>query len=159
MLDWFGAVILLGSLLVGAWRGLVFEVLSVLGWVAAFVLAQWFAADMAALLPLGSSPEPVRLVVGFAVVFIGTAFASGIVATLVKKMIEAVGLRLVDRALGSLFGLVRGVILLLALAVVIGMTSMSSAPWWQESVLAGVLGSALKGLQPLLPGQLGQYLH
>ena len=50
-LDWIFAAVLLASMLIGAWRGLVFEVLSVLGWVAAFFAAQWFAADMAALLP------------------------------------------------------------------------------------------------------------
>ena len=43
-LDWIFAAVLLASMLIGAWRGLVFEVLSVLGWVAAFFAAQWFAA-------------------------------------------------------------------------------------------------------------------
>ena len=43
-LDWIFMALLLASMLIGAWRGLVFEVLSVLGWLAAFVVAQWFAA-------------------------------------------------------------------------------------------------------------------
>jgi hypothetical protein len=41
-------IVLLASVLIGVWRGLVFEVLSVAGWVAAFFLAQWYADEAAA---------------------------------------------------------------------------------------------------------------
>ena len=51
-LDWFFVAVLLVSLLIGAWRGLVFEVISLLSWIAAFVLAQWFAPDLALKLPM-----------------------------------------------------------------------------------------------------------
>ena len=41
--DWILLAVLLASLLLGAWRGLVYELMSMLGWIAAFVLAQWWA--------------------------------------------------------------------------------------------------------------------
>ena len=47
-LDWIFVALLLASMLMGAWRGLVYEVLSLAGWVVAFLVAQWFAADAAA---------------------------------------------------------------------------------------------------------------
>ena len=43
VLDWVFLAVLVASLLVGAWRGLVYEVFSVVSWIAAFVLAQWLA--------------------------------------------------------------------------------------------------------------------
>ena len=46
--DWILSAILAASMLLGVWRGLVYEVLSVIGWIAAFVLAQWFAPRVAA---------------------------------------------------------------------------------------------------------------
>jgi membrane protein required for colicin V production len=49
--DWILIGIVILSLLVGLWRGLVFEVLSLVGWVAAFFLAQWLAVTVAVLLP------------------------------------------------------------------------------------------------------------
>ena len=100
-LDWILLTVVLASLLLGAWRGLVYEVLSLLAWVAAFFVAQWFAADVAAWLPLGDSAEPVRYAAGFVGVFVATLFACGMVAWLAKKLIEAVGLRPVDRGLGA----------------------------------------------------------
>jgi len=150
--------VLAASMLVGAWRGLVYEVLSVLGWALSFYLAQWFAPDMAALLPLQSASEPVRYAAAFVLIFIAAVFAAGLLAVLIKKMVEAIGLRPVDRTLGAAFGVVRGVILLLAVTVVINMTAFKNAPWWQESKGAEVSTAALKGLKPLLPEQFAKYL-
>ena len=157
-LDWVFVAVLVASLALGAWRGLVYEVLSVLGWIAAFVLAQWLAPDAAAWLPMGGSGEAVRYAAGFVLVFIAAAFAAGLLAWLVKKLVEAVGLRPVDRTLGAAFGLVRGGVLLLAMAVVVNLTPLRKDEWWTESAGAGVSNAALKGLKPVLPERFGQYL-
>ena len=157
-LDWVFLAVLAASLLLGAWRGLVYEVLSVLSWLAAFVVAQWLGPEAGAWLPMAGAAEPLRFAAGFALVFIATVFAGGLLAWLTKKMVEAVGLRPVDRTLGAAFGLVRGVLLLLAFAVVVHMTPLRSGSWWAESVGAGVSTAALKGLKPVVPERFGQYL-
>jgi membrane protein required for colicin V production len=157
-LDWAVLAVLALSLLVGALRGLVYEVLSVVSWIAAFVLAQWFAPDVAGWLPLGKAGETARYAAAFAIVFIGVVFAGGMLAWLIKKMIEAVGLRPIDRTLGAAFGLLRGAVLLLAAAVIVNMTSLKSAQWWVESRTAGVTLAALKSLKPVLPERFGRYL-
>lgn len=158
ILDWVFIAVLVASLMLGAWRGLVYEVLSVMSWIAAFVLAQWLAPDVAARLPMGSASEPVRYAAGFVVVLVAAAFAGGLIAWALKKLIEAIGLRPVDRTLGAAFGLARGVVLLLAAAVVVNMTPLKGGVWWQESAGAGVLTVALKGMKPVLPEEFGQYL-
>ena len=157
-LDWIFLVVLCASLLIGAWRGLVFELLSLAGGVVAFFAAQWFADDMGALLPMGQADATWRHVAGFAVVFVGAVFACGLVAWLLKKLVEAVGLRPADRALGALFGVLRGLVLLLAVVLVAGWTPMQDAPWWKESQAAPLLQGALKGLRPALPDELGRHL-
>ena len=53
-MDWILLGVVLASLLLGAWRGLVYEVLSLLNWIAAFALAQWLANDLAARLPMAN---------------------------------------------------------------------------------------------------------
>lgn len=153
----FGGVMLV-SLLLGVWRGLVYEVLSALSWIAAFILAQWLAPEVAHKLPLGGVSEALRYVAAFALVFVLAAFAGGMLAKLVKMLFAAVGLQPVDRVLGAAFGLVRGVVLLLAATVVIGMTPLQTSTWWQQSVGAGITLAALKGLKPVLPEEFGKYL-
>ena len=157
-LDWIFLAVLLISLLVGAWRGLVYELLSVVNWIAAFVLAQWFAPVAAQWLPMSSATEVVRYAAGFVLVFVSSLFAGGLLAFLISKLVAAVGLRPVDRVLGAAFGLVRGVILLLAFSVVFGMTPLVKGPLWQESVGAGIATVALQGLKPVLPQEFGKYL-
>jgi len=157
-LDWVFIAVLAVSFLVGAWRGLVYEVLSVISWIAAFIVAQWLAPDAAGWLPVDRAPEAGRYAVGFIAVFIAVVFAGALLAWLTKKLVEAVGLRPVDRTLGAGFGLVRGAILLMAVAVVINMSPARSAAWWTESKGAGVSLAALKGLKPVLPEQFGRYL-
>src|SRR5665647_3332229 len=66
VLDWIFAAVLFVSLVLGAWRGLIYEVLSVLSWLAAFILAQWFAPDVAQKLPMTGAGEAVRYAAGVA---------------------------------------------------------------------------------------------
>ena len=157
-LDWILAAVLVFSLMLGAWRGLVYEVLSVLGWAVSFYAAQWFAPQAALLLPWESATEPVRYAAAFVLVFIAALFAAGLLAALVKRLVDAIGLRPVDRTLGAAFGVVRGLILLLAATVVMDMTALKSSNWWQESVGAQTLTAALAGLKPMLPEQFSRYL-
>lgn len=156
--DWVLLAVLLLSVLLGAWRGLVYEVLSVAGWVAAFVLAQAYADEVAALLPLESLSPPLQLAAGFLVVFIAVAFAGGMLAWLVKKLVASVGLRPVDRILGSVFGLARGAVMLLAFAVVVSMSPLRDAAWWQGSAVADMLVATLHAIKPLLPEPVARYI-
>lgn len=156
--DWILLGVLVFSMALGAWRGLVYEVLSVLGWAVSFYLAQWFAPQVATWLPLQSASDPVRYAAAFVLVFIAAVFAAGLLAFLLKKLVEAIGLRPVDRTLGAAFGVLRGVILLLAATVVIDMTALKSSDWWQESKGAVALTATLKGLKPMLPEQFAKYL-
>jgi len=153
-LDWIVLAVLCASLVLGAVRGLVFEVLSVLGWIAAFVAAQWFAADVAARLPMGEASGALRFAAGFVLVFI----TAGLLAKLVKTLVQAVGLRPVDRVLGAVFGLLRGLILLLIGAVVIHLTGLHQGIWWQESRSAGVLTDVLHTARPMLPEAFAKFL-
>lgn len=157
-MDWLCIGVLVVSMVVGAWRGLVFEVISVASWIAAFVLAQWFAPAVAHWLPISSTNEALRYGIGFVLVFVGTIFAGSLIAFVVKKLLAAVGLSPADRMLGAAFGVVRGVVILLALTVMVGMTPFKSAPWWQESEGAQLAGVALHGLKPMLPKDFGQYI-
>ena len=100
-----------------------------------------------------------RYAAAFVLVFIAAVFAAGLLASLLKKLVEAIGLRPVDRTMGAAFGLLRGIILLLAATVVIDMTALKNSLWWQESKGAAVLTAALMGLKPVFPEQFAKYLN
>jgi membrane protein required for colicin V production len=158
LLDWIAVTLVLVSMLFGLVRGLVFEVISLAGWVAAFIAAQWLASDVAAWLPFGDPQATWRYPLAFVLVFVGVVFGVGLVAALTRKLIAAVGLRPVDRILGGAFGAARGVVALLVLAVIVHLLALSDSAWWHESHSANVLDAALQGLKPALPEKLASYL-
>ena len=158
VLDWIFVLVLLVSLALGLWRGLVYEILSMLNWVAAFILAQYLAPEVARHLPMSGAGEAVRYAAGFAVVFVVAVLVGGLLAVLGKKLLAAAGLAPVDRTLGAAFGLVRGVVVLLAFTVVVHMTPLKSGDWWQESTGASIGTAALKGLKPVMPEQFAKFL-
>ena len=158
ILDWVFAGILAISTLVGAWRGLVYEVLSLFVWVAAFVFAQWAAPLVADTLPMAGATEVVRYAAGFVVAFVAAVFAGTLLTWLVSKLFQATGLRPADRALGAVFGLMRGLVVLMALVVLVTMTPLKSQAWWTASVAAPWVVVAVKGLKPVLPPEFGRHL-
>jgi membrane protein required for colicin V production len=151
--------ILLLSMVVGAWRGLVQELMSLAGWVAAFFVAQWLAQDVEQSLPLWREAAPqVRYALSFVLVFVASMFAAALVSWLLGKVVSTAGLKPVDRSLGGIFGLVRGVVVLLVLAVVVHLLGMRSQDWWQDSRVTPVLGTLLAGLKPVLPQAMQAWL-
>jgi membrane protein required for colicin V production len=158
LLDWIAVALIVVSMLFGLVRGLVFEVISLVGWVVAFVVAQWFASDVAAWLPAGDPQASWRYPLAFVLLFVAVAFGVGLMASLTRKLIAAVGLRPVDRILGGAFGAARGAVALLVLAVVVHLLALSDSAWWHESRSAVVLDAALQSLKPALPEKLASYL-
>ena len=150
--------ILVVSMLLGAWRGLVFELFSLVGWVAAFFVARLFAQDVAARLPLQGFDSAVQYGVGFVLTFVLAVFVWGLLSALAKKLIEVVGLRPVDRTLGAVFGLLRAVVLVLVLAVVVVSTPLHAQNWWTQSLAAPWLAQAVANILPALSVDWGRLL-
>lgn len=158
MLDWILLGLLALSMLVGAMRGLVYELLSLGVWVAAFFAAQWFAPAVAPHMPLGDASEVLRYGLAFVVVFALAVFVGSLLTWLVSRLFAAAGLRPADRALGALFGAARAVVVVLAAAVLVHISPLKTEAWWTASIGARWATQALPHLRPLLPPQWGRYL-
>ena len=156
--DWILLAVLGLSFLLGLWRGIVQEVLSLVGWVAAFYVSQMYAPMAAAWLPMEGSSQMLRYAAGFVVVFVAVLVATVLVSWVVNKLISAVGLGPLDRLLGSLFGLMRGVVILLAVTVLVGMTPMRDTEAWKQAQGTQWLQQFLHVLKPVLPADFGKYL-
>lgn len=157
-LDLAFAGVLLLSALVGIWRGVVFEVLSVLGWLAAYVAAQALNPVVAPMLPIGAPDSALNHGAAFAIAFVLVLIIWGFVARGVRVLVHATPLSGPDRLLGAVFGVLRGAVLLLAIATLVLLTPAKKSSTWQQSQLAQAMTSALRNLKPLLPADLAQHL-
>ncbi|MGD8417122.1 MAG: CvpA family protein [Pseudomonadales bacterium] len=125
-------IIILLSSVIGLVRGLFRELLSLVVWFAAVMLALYFSAPVGDALSGQIADESVRTVLGFFIVFLTTLIAGGILQALVKRLVSSTGLTGTDRFLGFLFGSARGV-----LVCIVGLIALESfqieAEWWQTS--------------------------
>ena len=148
-LDWMLLAPLLVSGLLGVWRGVVREVMSVLAWVTGVVLAGRFAADLAQLLPINGDVLPHA--VAWVLILLAVLIAAGLLARLLKQLLSVAGLGLADRLLGGVFGLVRGTMVLMLIVLLIGLTPFKKYPIWTSSQVVPLAQLLLKFVKPVLP--------
>ena len=110
--------VLVLSLLVGLWRGFTFELLSLAGWFVAWFAAVWLGPLAAPHLPVGDPGSALNRGAAFASAFVVVLVLWSLLARGVSALIGATPLRPLDRLLGAAFGLLRGLVVLLAAAAV-----------------------------------------
>jgi membrane protein required for colicin V production len=144
-----GIVVL--SALIGLLRGITFELLSLAGWFVAYFGGRWLEPFVAPHLPIGAAGSALNGAAAFASAFLALLIVWSLLARAVSALIAATPLRPLDRLLGAVFGLVRGVLVLLVAATVIAYTPLAQSPAWRQSVGAVALEGVLLQLLPLLP--------
>ncbi|HTQ77194.1 MAG TPA: CvpA family protein [Burkholderiales bacterium] len=158
-LDYAVLGVIAASVALGIWRGLVREVISVLGWVIAFLAANLFAGPLGAAMPQSIPTPGLRVAAAFVVVFVGALAASSLAGLLLSRIVKAVGLGGLDRGLGTLFGAARGLLMVLAAALLAGLTSAPKQPFWRDSLSGGPMARAALALKPWLPETLAGRLR
>ncbi|WP_235513838.1 CvpA family protein [Aquabacterium parvum] len=149
---------LLGSVVLGAWRGLVTELLALMGWVVAWLAARFLGADVARHVPVGQPGDQLNVLSGMVLAFVGAWLAWALLSWGISKLIQASGLGGSDRLLGAVFGLLRGLLAALAVYVLVSMTPVAQADSWRASRGVAWLGTVLQGLRPILPPEVVQFL-
>lgn len=149
--DYLVLAVLGVSAVLGLWRGFVREVLALLGWVAAVVIAALFSADVATVLPADFATPLLRQLLAAIVVFVVVLIVFGLTGLLLARLLRAVGLGALDRTLGGLFGFVRGAIIVLVAVVLVGLTDLPSEPAWRDARLSGPLATVVIATKPYLP--------
>lgn len=157
--DYIVLFILIASVVISTMRGLVKEILSLLGWIVAFVAANAFGAKLAPMLPSLIPGESVRMIVAFIALFLGARILMALFALAVGAVIQAAGLRLADRGLGGLFGLARGIVFVLAGVILCGMTSIPQQAFWRNALLSPLAETGARTVKPFLPAALAQHVQ
>lgn len=151
--------LLVVSAAVGAWRGLVSEVIALVAWIVALVAAWLYAGEVALMLD-GHIDDPLwRHVAGFALIFVGILLLASALRFLIREMLRMLGLGPVDRLLGSFFGIARGIAIAMVLVLLGGLAGMASEPWWRDALLSPPLESAVIAVKPWLPEAVAERIR
>lgn len=158
-LDYAVTGLLLASMIWSAIRGVVREIVSLGGWIIAFLAANLFAGPLSTHLPQAIPGETLRTLAAFLAIFILALICTALVGMLLSRLVNAVGLGPIDKVLGALFGIARGSILVLAAVLVAGLTSAPRQAWWKESTSGPYLKEVALALKPWLPDSFAQRLR
>ncbi|HUL42578.1 MAG TPA: CvpA family protein [Burkholderiales bacterium] len=153
----YAVILVIGlSVMLSIIRGAVREVLSLAAWVLAFWAAQTYAPDVSGLLPGNITNESLRLMTGFALVFLTVLVVMSFVAILCSKLVKTSGLSVADRSLGAVFGLARGLLIVLILVLLGGLTSLPKQPSWRNALFSPRLEAVATSVKIWLPDSLSK---
>lgn len=157
--DYIVLAILAGSVVIALVRGVVAEVLSLGAWLIAFWCAKEMSPLVSTFLPGDIPSEGLRLVAAFVLLFFLVWLLSALLRVTLTGLIDTVGLGGVNRLLGAVFGVARGLVLVTVLVLMGGLSDMPRQPMWKNSVLAPPFESLALSLRPWLPTILVEHLH
>ncbi len=156
--DYLVLFVLACSVLISTLRGLVKEILSLLSWIVAFVVANAYGETLAPWLPQMIEGNTLRLIVSFLALFVGVRILMGLLSMTLDAVIKAAGLTLADRGLGGLFGLARGLVIVMAAVLLCGMTEIPQQPLWKDALFSPMAETAAQTVLPYLPGEFTQHI-
>lgn len=144
------------SVLLSLIRGLVREMLALLAWLVAFAVASLFAAQAAPLIGGLIPSAQLRMLAAFLALFLVTLIAMSLLAIVLSKLVSAAGLGLLDRGLGVVFGLARGLVIVMVAVLAAGLTPAPRQPEWRNAAFSAPLEAAAVSIKPWLPEELSQ---
>ena len=132
-------------------RGVIRSLIGTAAWVIGFVVALAFAPLVGDHLPAVRDAPAVPYVIAFVLLFVGAIVVGALVAWPLRAIVRKAGMGFLDAALGSAFGFVRGIAIMVAFALIAGVTGWAQRDWWQNSLFAPTLEAAALSLRPWLP--------
>lgn len=147
------------SALIGLFRGFTREAIGLVTWVLAFLIAYHLAEPVAGLLSQWISVRSVRLAAAFGGLFIVALIIGAIINYSVSKLVTKTGFAGTDRALGAVFGVLRGVAVLIILVLLAGLTAVPRDQWWQESIFIAHLQEGALMVRDWLPEGLAEEIQ
>lgn len=147
------------SAVIGFFRGFFREAIGLASWLIAFWFAFRLAEPLAGILAEWISVRSARLAVAFGGVFILALIVGAVANYFVGQLVSRTGFAGTDRALGGVFGILRGVALLVLLALMAGLTPVPRDAWWGQSLFVGHLERGAIWVRGWLPPDIARQIQ
>ena len=158
-LDYAFIAVIIISTLFSLLRGFIKESISLGSWIVAIFIATNFASNLSGFMPESIENPAFRLGLSFIALFVATLILGVMVSILLNQVINKTGLSGVDRALGMVFGLVRGLLIVTVFVMLASLfDEVKSQGFWQDSELVGRFQALASWLQVYLPDSISDKL-
>ena len=147
------------SVLLSILRGFLRETLSLAGWVAAFFVAKLYVLQLAPLLPESIPGESLRLLAAFLILFLATLLVASLLAIALAEVFKKIGLGWLDRWLGALFGMARGILIVSIVVLLGGLTTLPHETFWRNAMFSAPLEALVISALPWLPQGIAKHIN
>ncbi len=156
--DWVIVATLALSILFAFVRGFTRQVIALFSWVLGFVAAVTLSPSLGGMLPEFAGHPTLRYLIAFGAIIIAALLLGGLIAWPLRDLLHKSGMGFLDRFLGGIFGILRGVVLVLVATLVAGVTTLPRQDWWQNSFIVPTLVGLALSLKPWLPSEWSERL-
>ena len=132
-------------------RGVIAELLGLLTWIVALLVAKIFAVSFAQVALTSIQPEAFSVVVGFVLLFVAAWLAQYFLRSLLTNAVSAVGLGSINRLFGGLFGAAKGIIIVTIAVLVCAFTDLPKTDGWRTALSAPYFEALAIVAVPYLP--------
>ena len=156
----YAVLLIIGfSILLSIMRGMVREVLALLAWFVAFWIANLYTVQFEPILPKAIPGDSLRFLAAFVILFLVTLLLMSLLTITLAEFVKTIGLSMVDRGLGAFFGLARGLLIVLVLVLLAGLTSIPRQRFWQNAMFSAPLEALAVSIKPWLPDDLSKRIQ
>lgn len=146
------------SVIVSLTRGAVKEILAIVGWVVGFYVAKTYSPLLTVLLPEDIPTEALKTLVAFLILLVTVLFVNGLISTVISSAASKVGLGLLNRIAGMVFGFAKGLLIVCVLVLLAGLTSLPKERVWTEAMLSPPLEMLVESIVPWLPESIAKHV-
>lgn len=155
----YAVLVIIGvSIIISMMRGALRELLSIIGWLGAFYVAKTYATQLMLVLPQDIPSDQLRLLAAFIILFLAVLLIVNLLAIALSGLIKKIGLGWVNRFLGALFGLIKGLLMVSVLVFLAGFTNCPKDSRWTNAMFSSPLEALVKLGLPWLPQSVAKYV-
>lgn len=153
----YAVLVIIGvSVFISLMRGAVREIVPLLGWLLAFYTAKTYATELVPLLPQDIPSDQLKMLAAFVILFLAVILLSSLCSIALSGVLKKIGLGGVNRLLGGVFGLIRGVVVVCVLVLLAGMTQIPKDERWANAMFSAPLEALVKAILPWLPERVAK---
>lgn len=155
----YAVLVIIGlSIIFSVMRGMVREVLAILGWVAAFYVGRTYTDQVLPMMPVDIPSESLRVLAAFLVLFLATLLLATLLSIALSAIVRKAGLGWLNRLLGAMFGMIRGLLIVCVLVFLAGLTSVPQDERWKNAMFSAPIEALVISVLPWIPENIAKYV-
>ncbi len=156
--DYIVLIIIGLSVILSVMRGMIREVLAIVGLVAAFYVGVTYTNQLLPMMPIDIPNDALRVLAAFLVLFLATLLLATLLGIALSVIFKKAGLGWLNRFLGALFGVARGLLIVCVIVFLAGLTDIPKDSRWRNAMFSAPIEALVLSLLPWVPESIAKHV-